>query len=105
MPDTVDLSDHTLEALHDSFHSGVETIVRQTHELGREISREVEIRLSPLEKFLKKRVVVQFGLGRTSGVLVDFGGGFVELDIDGKRHVCYTAQIVSIYLDDEEEKT
>lgn len=96
MPDTVILAEESLEALHDSLSQGVTAIVKQTHELQREISREVEFRLSPLEKFLKKAVIVRAPTMVCRGVLVDFGPGWVEVDAEGRRTVVFTGAGVAV---------
>lgn len=64
-----------------------------------EAVREVGIRLSPLEKWLKQEVVVTLGDQEWDGTLMDFCmADWVELERYGQRLVVYTGAGTTVRL-------
>jgi hypothetical protein len=62
------------------------------------IQREVDILLSPLEKFLDKQVKVSTYDRLWTGTLKGFGGGWLEIEQDGAAVVIYTGKGLSVEL-------
>jgi hypothetical protein len=90
------MSEDDLKYLSDGINRALGEAVDRSATLYGEARREVSIRLSPLEKYLRKDILVYNAERTWSGVLIDFGDGYIVIEEFGCPVIIYTGPGVYI---------